>query len=913
MKTRLGLSVLTTLFLFLFSVAFLAVSGAAAPGKADKESILEAYGKLPLYFIENKGQLDPRVRFYVKTSGQTLYFTDEGIVFDLLRGGKETGKATKGEKNDRQPSRGETERLVFNLMFENAQEGVLIEGLDRQDAGINYFVGNDTSKWKTGIPPYKGVVYKGVYKGIDLKVFGNGKDIEYEFIVNPGGNPDDILLTYNGIEGIATNEEGGLLIATAFGELKETRPYIYQEIEGKRAVAGSFEIRSPAGPSQTRRFSYGFQVAPYNPSCPLIIDPTLSYSTYLGGSGIDYGYGIAVDGSGNAYVTGKTGYSDFPTQNPYQGTYGGGDYDAFITKLSSPGNALSYSTYLGGSSEDQGQGITVDSSGNAYVTGFTRSSDFPTQNPYQGTIAGESDAFITKLSSSGSDLSYSTYLGGSGVDTGEGIAVDGSGNAYVTGNTLSSDFPTQNPYQGTIAGYADTFITKLSSSGSTLSYSTYLGGKSTDCGQGIAVDSLGNAYVTGYTYSSDFPTQNPYQETIAGYADTFITKLSSSGSTLSYSTYLGGSGVDTGEGIAVDSSGNAYVTGYTYSSDFPTQNPYQGTIAGESDAFITKLSSPGNALSYSTYLGGSDLDEGHGIAVDGLGNAYVTGYTRSSDFPTQNPYQGTYGGGDYDAFITKLSSPGNALSYSTYLGGSDLDEGHGIAVDGLGNAYVTGYTRSSDFPTQNPYQGAGSYDAFVTKLSDTTISPTVTTQEVSSIGITTATGNGNITSLGAPNPTQHGVCWNTTGTPTTTDSKTEEGATTATGAFTSNMTGLSPNITYYVRAYATNTAGTGYGSDVSFKTSYSSTLYVSSDGDCGDKNPCYSLIQNAINDATSGSAILIRGGTYAEPITLNESKSLTLQGGWNSSFSSQTENTTLKEAPKAPLGSLTIQELTIKP
>jgi len=791
----------------------------AAPKEADQESTLKAYGKLPLYFIENKGQLDSKVRFYVKTSGQTLYFTDEGIVFDLLRVEKEAGKSTESTEKGIEATGKKTERLVFNLSFENAQNGFLIEGLDRQDAGINYFVGNDRSKWKAGIPTYKGVVYQGVYKGIDLKVFGNGKDIEYEFIVNPGGTPEDRLLTYNGIEGLTTSGEGELLIATAFGELKETRPYIYQEIDGKRAVDGSFEIQGAADQSQTRSFSYGFQVAAYDPSYPLIIDPTLSYSTYLGGSGGEVGYGIAVDGLGNAYVTGYTSSSNFPTQAPYQGTYAGG-WDAFITKLSPSGNTLSYSTYLGGSGYDFGYGIAVDGSGNAYVTGRTESTDFPMQNPYQGTNAGTSDAFITKLSPSGSALSYSTYLGGAEVDYAYGITVDGSGNVYVTGDSESTDFPTQNPYQGTNAGTYDAFITKLSSSGSTLSYSTYLGGSSYEYGCGIAVDGSGNAYVTGGTSSSNFPTENPYQGTNAGTSDAFITKLSSSGSALFYSTYLGGNTDDRGNGIAVDGSGNAYVTGTTVSINFPTQNPYQGTNAGGGyDAFITKLSSSGSALSYSTYLGGSGYDFGNGIAVDGSGNAYVTGRTKSTDFPTENPYQGAFAGGTDDAFITKLSSSGSTLSYSTYLGGSSYEYGCGIAVDGSGNAYVTGGTDSSNFPMQNPYQGtnAGSRDAFVAKLVSDTTSPTVTTTAASSITSTSASSGGNVTSDGGAAVTARGVCWSTSTNPTISGSKTSDG--TGTGSFTSSITGLTPGTTYHVRAYATNGAGTSYGSDLMFTTS----------------------------------------------------------------------------------------------
>ena len=447
MRVKAGQGVLATIFWCLLIMAYPALSGAGAPDKADKESILAAYANLPLYFIENKGQLDPKVRFYVKTSGQTLYFTDEKIVFDLFRGGK-------GAKDDRRdPEKGlheageKREQLVFSLKFENVKEGVLIEGFEPQEAGINYFVGNDKSKWRTGIPTYNGIVYKGVYEGIDLKVFGDGKDMEYEFIVNPGGNSDHILLTYNGIEGLTVNEVGQLLIGTAFGQIEETKPHIYQEIEGKKEVNGRFEIRSSADPSEIGKFSYGFQVASYDPAYPLVIDPTLDYSTYLGGSFCDKGYGIAVDGYGNAYVTGETYSTDFPTKNPFQATRAGG-VDAFITKLSSAGNALLYSTYLGGNKWDLANGIAVDSYGNAYVTGFTHSSDFPTKNPFQTKMGAMRDAFITKLSPSGNALSYSTYLGGSNMDEGLGIAVDGSGNAYVTGEDPVQRLSHKEPLSG---------------------------------------------------------------------------------------------------------------------------------------------------------------------------------------------------------------------------------------------------------------------------------------------------------------------------------------------------------------------------------------------------------------------------------------------------------------------------------
>ena len=733
MKTKLGLNALTAIVLFLFSVSFMADSEAYASGKPDSENILAAYSKLPLNFIENQGQLDSKVRFYVKTSAQTLYFTDEGIVFDLLRSENAAGKGVTGLEKSRLIPEAKTERLVFNLGFENAGQRVLIKGVERQAGEINSFTGNDRSLWKTGIPVYKGIVYKEIYKGIDLKIFGNGSDIEYEFIVNSGGNPDDILLTYNGIKGLDKNDEGELLIETAFGQLKETRPYIYQEITGRTSVDGKFEIRSPADQSQTGKYSYGFEVAAYDPAYPLIIDPVLSYSTYLGGStGDDVGKAIAIDASGNAYVTGYTSSTNFPTKSAYQSS-NEGSYDVFVTKLTSAGTALSYSTYLGGSGADYGTGIAVDTSGNAYAAGYTDSTNFPTSgSAYQKILAGTQgwpDVFITKLTSTG-ELSYSTYLGGSGSDFGYGIAVDTSGNAYVTGNTSSDDFPTTGAlragYRGGIDpffGTGDAFVTKLSQDGSALSYSSFLGGTGVDFGYGIVVDTADNAYVTGYTTSTDFPVSlaplTPYQGALQGTADAFISKVNSAGDALSYSTYLGGTNIDSAYAIAIDTSGYAYVTGYTLSNDFPTSaTAYQKTVGGVQDAFVTKLAPAGNALSYSTYLGGSSADYGTGIALDAGGRACVAGYTSSGNFPTKNnPYQAAFAGWT-DGFITKLTPAGNALSYSTYLGGSGSDYANGIAVDTtFGYAYVSGLTYSTDFPLKNPYQATNvdGTDAFVTK------------------------------------------------------------------------------------------------------------------------------------------------------------------------------------------------------
>ncbi len=445
----------------------------------------------------------------------------------------------------------------------------------------------------------------------------------------------------------------------------------------------------------------------------------LDYSTYLGGSGDDYGRAIAVDSANCAYVTGGIKSFDFPTENPYQAGLVGLE-DAFVSKFSPGGSSLVYSTYLGGSATDKGWGIAIDSSHAAYVAGTTSySNNFPTVSPYQASYAGGAyDTFVSKLSSSGSALIYSTYLGGDDSDMGRSLALDSDNYAYISGNTTSTDFPTLNPYQAGPAGGTDGFVSKLSSTGSSLVYSTYLGGSDTDIAWSITADSANSAYVTGYTSSTDFPTENPYQAGLAGFRDVFVSKLSSTGTSLIYSTYLGGSIDNRGYGIALDTANSAYVAGMTISSDFPTVNPYQAGPAGGTDGFVSALSSTGSSLLYSTYLGGSASDYGYGIALDSANSAYVTGYSSSTNFPTENSYQASFAEGTEDAFVSALSSSGSLLIYSTYLGGSADERGYGIAVDSTDNAYVTGYTNSSDFPTANPYQPgiAGSSDAFVFKL-----------------------------------------------------------------------------------------------------------------------------------------------------------------------------------------------------
>lgn len=448
----------------------------------------------------------------------------------------------------------------------------------------------------------------------------------------------------------------------------------------------------------------------------------LDYSTYLGGSNTDEGFGVCLGTSGEAYITGQTLSENFPTQAPFQSHYIGTSYNTFVSKICASGSALIYSTYLGGNGSVNGFGISLGIAGEVYVVGDTASTNFPTLNAYQPSKSGIYDVFITKLGSSGSQLEYSSYLGGSQVDYCHAISVTSQGEACVTGYTGSNNFPTRNPYQASsgIEGSLDAYLCKLSSSGSALIYSTYLGGSNGDYGYGISVGSAGDAQAIGYTMSNNFPTLNPYQSSNSGFFDVFIVNCSSSGSALVYSTYFGGTDSEQGFGIIHGDLGEAYITGLTGSyRDFPIYNPYQISIGGAADAFISKLDSSGSILLYSTYFGGSGPDYGKAIRLGVDGETYIAGYTKSNNFPTLKPYQATFGGGTEDAFVSEISSSGSILVYSTYLGGSREDEGLAIGLGSDGAAYAVGFTCSDDFPTCNPYQaqyGGGERDVFISKL-----------------------------------------------------------------------------------------------------------------------------------------------------------------------------------------------------
>lgn len=711
--------------------------------EATKPQLLESYGKLPLSFEANQGQSDPTVKFISRGSGYTLFLTDTEAVLTLKKTGPDAAKTNPTIMRNLMPPaqrlrHERAEYTTLRMKLEGAHAKPLVSGLAQLQGKANYFIGHDPTTWQTNIPTYARVQYTEIYPGINVVYYGNQRQLEYDLVVQPGADPEQIRLAFEGTEDIRTDETGDLILKVDGGELRLKQPLVYQEVNGTRQpVAARYVVRKQ---ETIAGLDVGVTVAAYDTKKPLIIDPVLSYSTYLGGTGDQAGTAIAVDGEGNAYVTGFTSSTDFPLAAPSQSTINGGFYDAFVTKFNPSGSALLYSTFLGGSGLDFGNGIAVDAEGNAYVTGNTTSViDFP------GTLGrkkdpGPSEAFVTRLGPDGT-LIVSELLGGRGDEAGYGIAVDASGNIYVTGFTDSNNFGNcgniKELGEGNACENGAAFVAKLDSDGAPI-YITDLGGNDYDSGSGIAFDASGNAYVTGATASSDFSTVNPVQAVLGGLYDAFVAKLDATGAIV-YSTYLGGSNDDSGSGIAVDGSGTVYVTGDTASSDFPTANPLQASFGGGDDAFLSKFDAAGSLI-YSTYLGGSDDDYGTGIAVDGSGNAFLVGSTASSDFPTANAFQATKDGVSdssatgsepivspkkpvaplSDAFVTKFDFTGSALVYSSFMGGNGEDFGTGIALDGSGGAYVAGQTLSSTFPTANPFQATkgGLSDAFVAKITE---------------------------------------------------------------------------------------------------------------------------------------------------------------------------------------------------
>ena len=708
--------------------------------------VREAYGKLPISFEANQGQAGGDVRFLSRNAGFNLFLTPSEAVLTLKPAGQGS-QATGGTGSLAGKSKPDaTESSVIRLSFAGANVHPGMQALDKQASVSNYLVGNDASKWRTDVANFARVKYTGLYAGIDLLYYGNQMQLEYDLLVAPGADPRQIMLAVDGAKSLKIDAVGNLVLATSQGDLVQHRPIAYQQINGtRRAVDASYAVRGDG--------RVGFQLGAYDASVQLVIDPVLVYSTFMGGNLGDHAADVAVDASKNSYVVGfSDSYTGFPTKNAYQSVNKRAN-DVFVAKFG-PTGTLVYSTFIGGSGADEGAGIAVDGSGNAYVTGLTSSVDFPTVSGYQTVLGGVQDAFVTKLNASGNALIYSTYLGGNANTTysgatgeyGYGVAVDASGSAYVAGWTASTNFPVVSAFQSTRSAApggcnastdanrcarSDAFVAKFNASGNQLVYSTYLGGAEYDEAYALAIDGSGNAYVTGTSTSANFPTASAKQSVSSGNGDAFVTKVGPAGNALTYSTYLGGVGQDFGYGLTVDSTGNAYVVGVTASANFPLLTPAQSFNAGlggsGTDGFLTKVGPAGNSWIYSTYIGGSGSEAANGVAVDDAGNAYVAGQTTSTTgFPISNAIQASNAGFS-DGFLVKISGSGNAFVYGTFLGGSDDDFATEVAVDAGGDAYVVGFTSSANFPVLAAAQGAksGYEDAFITRVSsanDATIS-----------------------------------------------------------------------------------------------------------------------------------------------------------------------------------------------
>jgi len=709
---------------------------------------LPEYGKVPVSFIPNRGQMDERVDYYIPGKDKTIYFGAEGVTFALA------------------PSHKEKSRWIVKLDFLGANPGLRPIGASETGTVISYFRGTP-DKWKTGLAAQSRVVYPDLWPGIDLAYCGTTDALKYEFIVHPGADPSQIRLAYRGARSVEIDEEGRLAVSTPAGGFKDGTPVAYQEKSGERSpislaykIEPAEEAASQDKASGESAVVYGFSIGAYDPTIPLVLDPViLVYCGYIGGSNLDYTSSIAVDAAGSAYVTGYT-YSpaDFPASSGAgpDRSFNGGNVDAFVAKLNPSGTALEYCGFIGGSGNDYGYGIALDAAGNAYITGYTTSAGatFPVAIGPDLTSNGLTDAFVAKVNPQGTALSYCGFIGGAGQDYGKSIAVDPAGRAYIAGSTTSeaSTFPVAVGPQLVFNGGQDAFVARVNADGTALSYCGYIGGSDEDAGTGVSVDASGNAYVVGQTNSPQsgavvFPVVIGPNPVYSGGFDVFVAEVHTETAELIYCGYIGGTANDYGSGIAVDASGFAYVTGHTAStsSSFPVLGgPSLSHSGGIYDAFVAKVSVGGVSLAYCGYIGGADYDAGTAIAVDSRGYATVTGYTSSPEdsFPVKiGP--GLTHSRSFDVFVAKVDATGLELGYCGYVGGSDADLGTSVALGPptSGLAYLAGNTYSTEitFPVAVGPDLAqnGGRDGFAAKLSENSITLTSPNgSEVWNVGFT---------------------------------------------------------------------------------------------------------------------------------------------------------------------------------
>jgi hypothetical protein len=662
-------------------------------GSATAQTV-PAGAKLRPTFEVNRGQFEPSVRYLAR-----------GLRYSVALG-------TDGATLTFAPPNGPSKQVELRLRGAATVEP---HAQELQQGRINYLVGRDASRWKTGIETFGRVAYSSVLPGVEWLFYGTADSrLEYDLVLQPHVDVASAALVFEGVERLQITERGGLELVLGADRIEQSPPVAYQlGPRGEREpVEARFRLLAEGG--------VGFDVGDYDRERALVIDPAVTYSTYFGGSGFEEGRAVAVDAQGSVFLAGSTSLGLFPIVDALQPAYGGGSSDAFVCKLSPDGSGIVYATFIGGGDADVASGIAVDAVGGVYVAGYTLSSDFPLVAPLQATPGGASDAFLLKINPSGSALVYSTYLGGSSDDYAQGVAVTATGSARLVGTTHSSNFPTSAAFQSSFAGDSDAFVTAVNVGGSALTFSTLLGGTGTEVGSGVALDSSDAVYITGATSSSNMPVSSPLQAGTAGNFDGFVAKFSTTGS-VAYSTYLGGSGRDEATGIAVDSAGAALIAGHTLSTNFPgTGTGFQSQKAGSTDAFVAKVAAGGGSLSGASYLGGGGDDRALAIVVDTKGATVIAGSTASTNFPLVEPNQHTLGGGT-DAFVAKLSTT-SVLTYSTYFGGSSTDRAFGLGRDTAGGIAVVGSTTSTNFPTQGALYPTrvGSQDAFVIRIPNVT-------------------------------------------------------------------------------------------------------------------------------------------------------------------------------------------------
>jgi hypothetical protein len=690
----------------------------------DAQSTPTTFGGMPAVFVPNRGQWDEAIDFAAHGTGADILFTDTGPTFRIVENHLFLRERSAAQQSGEGPSTTPVTVNEWSLTFVNAAR-VSPVGLDRKPTVFNYYLGDEPSTWRSNVSSFGGVVYPDLWPGIDAHVIAQHDGMKYEFHLDPGADPRDIALRYEGVQGLSLHKSGGLSIRTHGGTITDDAPIAWQERrDGTRVeVLAEFVLLD--------KFTY--TISPkgtYDPKLPLVLDPQLEFGSFLGGSLADHGFAITADEAKGVWVTGSTESINFPFLHGFDASLNG-NRDAFVAHVTLDGT-LDFASFLGGTGNDVGSALSRTNTGAIWITGSTLSPDFPVtpegfDTTYNDDLMG--DAFAVRLRANGS-LAFSSFLGGASSDEGVGIVATDAGGAWITGQTGSINFPTtpdafDTTFNGGLLG--DAFVARISAD-LTLAYASYLGGGGSELGHGVVLSNTGGVWVTGSTASGDFPTLGAFDSSLAGEDDAFVARVNLTG-TLAFASYLGGNSSDSAQAIASDGAGGVWLTGNTHSNNFPVPGGFDTSYNGAEDAFVARIAVGGN-LVLASYLGGSSTEEGRGIVPDGAGGAWLTGDTESTNFPTPGGFDTTYNGSFSDTFVARVSASGT-LAFGTYLGGSGTDRSFGIVRDNAAGTWLTGRTNSVNFPTPGGFDTThnGSNDVFIARITEDTTPPTVTTSQ----------------------------------------------------------------------------------------------------------------------------------------------------------------------------------------